>query len=61
MRQLITTTVGLVLLFAHTALGTYIDHFDDGVFDASIWDVVDQTGGAYYMSVELADKEGNST
>ena len=52
MRQRITTTVGLVLLFAHTALGTYIDHFDDGVFDTSIWEVVDQTGGAYYEEAD---------
>jgi hypothetical protein len=48
MGKRIAQIVGFLLLFVHTALGTYIDNFDDGIFDTSIWKVVDQTGGTYY-------------
>jgi hypothetical protein len=52
MGKRIAQIAGLVLLFVHTALGTYIDNFDDGIFDTSIWEVVDQTGGAYYEEAD---------
>lgn len=52
MGKRIAQIAGMILLFVHTALGTYIDNFDDGIFDTSIWKVVDQTGGAYYEEAD---------
>lgn len=49
MRRCIAQVIGLGLFIAHPGWGMCVpDLFDDGVFDTSIWNVVDVTGGAYY-------------